>query len=46
MKAEDINVSYEDAIKIAPPQLREKIIHSVELIPQGAKLAPMYYPQS
>lgn len=45
MKAEDINVSYEDAIKIAPPQLREKIIHSVELIRRGEKFALMYDPE-
>lgn len=45
MKAEDINVSYEDAIKIAPPQLREKIIHSVELIRKGEKYALMYDPE-
>ena len=45
MKAEDINVSYEDAIKIAPPQLREKIIHSVELIRKGEKFALMYDPE-
>ena len=45
MKAEDINVSYEDAIKIAPPQLREKIIHSVELVRKGEKFALMYDPE-
>ena len=45
MKAEDIYVSYEDAIKIAPPQLREKIIHSVELIRKGEKYALMYDPE-
>ena len=45
MKAEDINVSYEDVIKIAPPQLRAKIIHSVELIRKGEKYALMYDPE-
>ena len=29
MKAEDINVSYEDAIRLAPLDLRNKIQHSL-----------------
>lgn len=45
MKAEDINVSYEDAIKIAPPNLRKKIQHSVELIRKAEKIALMYDPE-
>ena len=42
MKAEDINVSYEDAIKIAPPQLRKKIEHSVMLVRRAERLALEY----
>lgn len=46
MKAENINVSYEDAIKIAPPKLRAKIIHSVELIRKSEKFALLYDPEN
>ena len=42
MKAEDINVSYEDALKLAPLDLRNKIQHSVELIRKAVKLALIY----
>lgn len=40
--AEDINVSYEDALKLAPLDLRNKIQHSVELIRKAEKLALIY----
>ena len=46
MKAEDINVSYEDALKLAPLDLRNKIQHSVELIRKAEKLALIYDPQN
>ena len=42
MKAEDINVSYEEALKLAPLDLRNKIQHSVELIRKAEKLALIY----
>lgn len=42
MKAEDINVSYEDALKLAPLDLRNKIQHSVELIRKAEKIALIY----
>ena len=42
MKAEDINVLYEDALKLAPLDLRNKIQHSVELIRKAEKLALIY----
>lgn len=42
MKAEDIDVSYEDALKLAPLDLRNKIQHSVELIRKAEKLALIY----
>ena len=42
MKAEEINVSYEDAIKLAPLDLRNKIQYSVELIRKAEKLALIY----
>ena len=45
-KAEDINVSYEEALNIAPPQLREKIQHSVELIRKAEKIALKYDPEN
>ena len=44
MKAEDINVSYEEALKLAPLDLRNKIQHSVELIRKAEKLALIYDP--
>ena len=46
MKAEDINVSYEDALKLAPLDLKNKIQHSVELIRKAEKLALIYDPQN
>ena len=46
MKAEDINVSYEDALKLAPLNLRNKIQHSVELIRKAEKLALIYDPEN
>ena len=46
MKAEDINVSYEDALKLAPLDLRKKIQHSVELIRKAEKLALIYDPEN
>ena len=46
MKAEDINVSYEDALKLAPLDLRNKIQHSVELIRKAEKLALIYDPKN
>lgn len=46
MKAEDINVSYEDALKLAPLDLRNKIQHSVELIRKAEKLALIYDPEN
>lgn len=42
MKAEDIDVSFEDAMKIAPPQLRKKIEHSVTLVRRAERLALEY----
>lgn len=45
-RAEDINVSYEEALKLAPPQLREKIQHSVELIRKAEKIALKYDPDN
>ena len=42
IKAENIDVSYEEAMKIAPPNLRKKIQHSVELIRKAEKIALMY----
>ena len=46
MKAEDINVLYEDALKLAPLDLRNKIQHSVELIRKAEKLALIYDPEN
>ena len=46
MKAEEIEVSLEDAMKIAPPLLRKKIQHSVELIRKAEKIALMYDPEN
>lgn len=46
MKAEDIDVSYEDALKLAPLDLRNKIQHSVELIRKAEKLALIYDPEN
>lgn len=46
MKAEEIEVSFEDAMKIAPPLLRKKIRHSVELIRKAEKIALMYDPEN
>ena len=46
MKAEDINISYEDALKLAPLDLRNKIQHSVELIRKAEKLALIYDPDN
>ena len=45
-RAEDINVSYKEALNIAPPQLREKIQHSVELIRKAEKIALKYDPEN
>lgn len=42
MKAEDIDVSFEDAMRIAPPQLRKKIEHSVTLVRRAERLALEY----
>ncbi len=42
MKAEDINVSYEEALKLAPLDLKNKIQHSVELVRKAEKLALIY----
>ena len=46
MKAEYINVSYEDALNLAPLDLRNKIQHSVELIRKAEKLALIYDPEN
>ena len=46
MKAEDINILYEDALKLAPLDLRNKIQHSVELIRKAEKLALIYDPEN
>lgn len=46
MKAEDINVSYEEALKLAPLDLRNKIQHSVELIRKAEKLSLIYDPKN
>ena len=46
IKAEDIDVSYEEAMRIAPPNLRKKIQHSVELIRKAEKIALMYDPDN
>ena len=45
IKAENIDVSYEEAMRIAPPNLRKKIQHSVELIRKAEKIALMYDPE-
>ena len=45
-RAEDINMSYEEALQLAPPQLRKKIQHSVELIRNAEKIALMYDPKN
>ena len=45
IKAEDIDVSLEEALKIAPPRLAKKIQHSVELIRKAEKIALMYDPE-
>lgn len=45
-RAEDINMSYEEALQLAPPQLRKKIQHSVELIRNAEKIALMYDPEN
>lgn len=45
-RAEDINVSYEEALKLAPLQLRKKIQHSVELIRKAEKIALKYDPEN
>ena len=45
-RAEDINMSYEEALQLAPPQLRKKIQHSVELIRKAEKIALMYDPEN
>ena len=45
IKAEDIDVSYEEALRIAPPNLKKKIQHSVELIRKAEKIALMYDPK-
>ena len=46
IKAENIDVSYEEAMRIAPPNLRKKIQHSVELIRKAEKIALMYDPEN
>lgn len=46
MKAEEIDVCYEDALKLAPLDLRNKIQHSVELIRKAEKLALIYDPEN
>ena len=46
MKAEDINVSYEEALKLAPLDLRNKIQHSAELIRKAEKIALIYDPEN
>ena len=46
IKAEDIDISYEEAMRIAPPNLRKKIQHSVELIRKAEKIALMYDPDN
>lgn len=45
-RAEDINMSYEEALQLAPPQLRKKIQHSVELIRKAEKIALVYDPEN
>ena len=46
IKAEDIDVSYEEALRIAPPNLKKKIQHSVELVRKAEKIALMYDPDN
>lgn len=46
MRAEEIDVSFEEALKIAPPNLARKIQHSVELVRKAEKLALMYDPDN
>lgn len=46
MKAEDINVSYEYALKLAPLDLKNKIQHSVEIIRKAEKIALIYDPEN
>ena len=46
IKAEDIDVSYEKALRIAPPNLKRKIQHSVELVRKAVKIALMYDPDN
>ena len=46
MIAEEINVSYEDALNMAPRSLARKIEHSVQLIRKAERIALMYDPEN
>lgn len=46
IKAEDIHITYKEAMRIAPPYLKKKIQHSVELIRKAEKIALMYDPDN
>ena len=42
MIAQDINVSYEEALQKSTPYFAKKLQHSVELIRKAEKIALMY----
>ena len=42
MRAQDINVSYEEALQKSTPYFAKKLQHSVELIRKAEKIALMY----
>lgn len=46
MKAEDIDIPYEEAVRMSPPWLKKKIQHSVELIRKAEKIALKYDPEN
>lgn len=46
MKAEDIDIPYEEAVRLSPPWLKKKIQHSVELIRKAEKIALKYDPEN
>lgn len=46
MKAEDIDIPYEEAVRLCPPWLKKKIQHSVELIRKAEKIALKYDPEN
>ena len=42
MLAQDINIKYDEALKISKPSFAEKLKHSVELLRKAEKLALKY----